>query len=128
MKLRLIADSYDQLRKDEPGARVDQRRKGDLFEPRDQAEYDRLTSLGVAEDPEQAQQRAREELDRRREQLEAEKDRLEAELAQVDDSDPGQLKGKQLDAALEDRGLSTEGTAGEKRQRLAAHVADNPPG
>lgn len=33
----------------------------------------------------------------------------------------GELKGKALDEALEDAGLSKDGTADEKRDRLAAH-------
>lgn len=36
--------------------------------------------------------------------------------------DPAELKGKDLDAALEKAGLSKDGTAEEKRTRLAEHV------
>lgn len=37
------------------------------------------------------------------------------------------LKGKALDAALTDAGLSTAGTADERRARLAHHQANNDP-
>lgn len=134
--LRLLVDSYDQPVSDDrrltPGGillppETVPRTKGELFEPRDQAEYDRLTELGAAEDPEQAEQRARQELERRRQEIEVERERLDAELSRLDDQDPAQLKGKALDAALEDRGLSTDGSAAEKRQRLAGAVADDTP-
>lgn len=39
-------------------------------------------------------------------------------------TDPGELKGKALDAALTDAGLSTSGTADEKRARLSEHTAN----
>jgi hypothetical protein len=35
----------------------------------------------------------------------------------------GELKGAELDAALEESGLSKSGSADEKRQRLADHIA-----
>ncbi len=42
------------------------------------------------------------------------------------DSDAGvELKGQALDAALRDAGLSLEGTADEKRARLAEHTDTN---
>ena len=37
--------------------------------------------------------------------------------------DPAELKGKELDAALEPAGLAKDGTADEKRTRLAEHLA-----
>lgn len=37
--------------------------------------------------------------------------------------DPAELKGKDLDAALDKAGLSKDGTADEKRTRLAEHQA-----
>lgn len=40
-------------------------------------------------------------------------------------ADPGQLKGKALDAALEAAGLPTTGKADEKRDRLAEHLVEN---
>ena len=39
-----------------------------------------------------------------------------------DATTPDQLKGAALDAALKDAGLSTSGTADEKRARLAEHA------
>lgn len=120
--LRLLVDSYDQRVSSDRDADLLPRRKGDLFEARNQAEYDRLTALGVAEDPDQVQEEAREELERRREALEAERARIDEELGRVSASDPSQLKGKELDAALEARGLSTDGKADEKRARLATAI------
>ena len=37
--------------------------------------------------------------------------------------DPAQLKGKDLDVALEKAGLAKDGTAEDKRTRLAEHLA-----
>lgn len=45
-----------------------------------------------------------------------------------DDADTDtELKGQALEDALKDRGLSTSGTADEKRARVAEHDAQNPP-
>lgn len=40
--------------------------------------------------------------------------------------EPAELKGKALDEALTSAGLSTSGSADEKRERLAAHQAGTP--
>lgn len=45
---------------------------------------------------------------------------------QDSDEGDGELKGEALDAALEQRGLSKDGTADEKRARVAEHDAQQP--
>lgn len=41
------------------------------------------------------------------------------------DADPAELKGKALDEALSKAGLSLEGTANDKRARLAEHTKES---
>lgn len=49
--------------------------------------------------------------------------RHEADVAaEAQDVDPSELKGKDLDAALEAAGLPKTGTADEKRERLVEHL------
>lgn len=130
-KLRLLADYYSQPQKDDRPERrslVD-RSKGEIFEPVDQAEYDRLVEIGAAEDPDEVRRRAREDAERRLEELKAEQDRIEQEIKGASAARaPEKLSGKKLDEALAERGLSAEGTVEEKRERLAAALVDeNPP-
>lgn len=99
--------------------------KGDIFEALDQEQYDRLIEAGAAQDPEKAAEQERKDLEVRRSALEAEQARIDAQLAQTTPADD--LKGKALDEALSAAGLPTDGPADEKRARLAAHQADNPP-
>jgi len=59
-------------------------------------------------------------------------DLKDRELASTTDPGPGEsgegkLTGEALEAALDDRELSKDGTADEKRQRVADHDAENPP-
>lgn len=120
-QLRLTVDLYDQPRKwgqDRDGATI-RRMKGEVFEPVSSEEYDRLIEIGAAEDPAEVQKRAEEELERRRDELAAQRDALDAEIGAVAKSKPESLKGKALDDELVRRGLSTDGTAEEKRARLS---------
>ena len=59
-------------------------------------------------------------------------DLKDRELASTTDpgsgeSGEGKLTGEALEAALDERELSKDGTADEKRQRVADHDAENPP-
>ena len=59
-------------------------------------------------------------------------DLKDRELASTTDPGPGEpgegkLTGEALEAALDDRELSKDGTADEKRQRVSEHDAENPP-
>ncbi len=59
-------------------------------------------------------------------------DLKDRELASTTDpgsgeSGEGKLTGQELEAALDERELSKDGTADEKRQRVSEHDAENPP-
>ena len=59
-------------------------------------------------------------------------DLKDRELASTTDPGPGEsgegkLTGEALEAALDERELSKDGTADEKRQRVSEHDAENPP-
>jgi len=49
------------------------------------------------------------------------------ESGESGESGEGKLTGEALEAALEERELSKDGTADEKRQRVSEHDAENPP-
>jgi hypothetical protein len=104
--------------------------EGEVFEANSQEEYDRLIDIGAALDPDEAQKQEKAQLDERLAALDAEKAQLddrrkaiqaEAAAASADD-DPANLKGKALEDALDAHGLSKDGTADEKRARLADHL------
>lgn len=120
-KLELIVDSYSSPSSRDAGAVLIPRTKGDLFEPLDAQERDRLIEIGAAVDPEEAQKRREAELQAEREQVEARRAQLDAELASL--IDPTSLKGKDLDRELNARNLSTDGTVAEKQSRLADALA-----
>lgn len=119
--LKLLVASYDQPQSRERDTDYTPRRRGEVFDAIDQAEYDRLTSIGAALDPDEAQKQEYARLEAERTRLEAQRADIDAQLAAK--SDPSELKGKELDDALSSRGLSTEGKADEKRARLAEAVA-----
>jgi hypothetical protein len=127
-KLRLLADSYDQPQKghttNAPNLKPIQ--KGELFDPVDQAEYDRLVESGAAMDPKREQEQRAEEIERRQAQLEAERDALNEELKGLKSGPikPERLSAAKLDEELTSRDLSTEGSKEEKQQRLAAALVD----
>lgn len=73
----------------------------------------KLVASGAIEIPGASAERRKAELQAELDRLNAERDALNARLA------PADLKGKALDDALEAAGLSTEGSADEKRARLA---------
>lgn len=96
LKLKLTATEYDQPATDElpviPGQLLTQRiRQGEEFTARSQEEYDRLVASGAA---------------------------VPADAP--DPADASSYKGAALDEALDSRGLSTDGRADEKRERLQA--------
>jgi hypothetical protein len=129
LTLKLTATVYDQPDKDDPNdlTKVTTRREGDVFQATSRAEYDRLIEIGAALDPNAY-------ADQERERLQAELDRIQAQKAVLDEQaaaleadastpdDPSELKGKALDDALDANGLSKDGTADEKRARLAEHL------
>lgn len=100
------------------------RTSGEIFEASSQEEYDRLIAADAAADPEVQAEQDRQDLEARRVALEAERDRIDAQLALATPADD--LKGKALDEALTAAGLSTDGTADEKRARLAEQQASAP--
>lgn len=120
-KLILTADSYDVLRDPKDASKGTEKTlaRGDSFVPYSDDEAERLVSSGAAVDPDKQREDELAELDRRRAVLEAERDRIEGDLSSL--TPPEDLKGKQLDEALAAAGLSAEGSADEKRARLAAH-------
>lgn len=130
-RLKLTVDSYDQPVKEGDPIR---RSRGDLFEANDAAEAKRLIEIGAALDPDEAAKQEAARIEAERAQLQSQIDALEAQSDALDSPQgepaaPGQLaelpedldelKGKDLDDALEGRGLSKAGTVDEKRQRLA---------
>jgi hypothetical protein len=84
-KLQLLVDVYNQkVNPDDPkDDLVVTFRKGDLFEPKNQAEADRLEKIGAAVDPKKAQQIEADRIQAERDQLEARKDALDAQLAEL---------------------------------------------
>lgn len=122
LTLKLLASVFDQAQDDSRDPDLKRYVQGDVFEARDQAEYDRLIAADAAVDPEREQELKRQDLERRRAALEAERAQLDAQLSDLPSDDPANLKGQALDKALDDAGLSKDGTADEKRARLAEHL------
>jgi hypothetical protein len=84
LTLKLLVDSYDQYTDPaDPRKGFEPRTKGDVFEARDQAEYDRLTEIGAALDPQKAQEAERGRLEAERTRLEAEKAKLDEQLKEL---------------------------------------------
>lgn len=108
LKLRLLASEYHQLKDlEDPGKGTIRYTAGDEFEARDQAEYERLTYLS--------------DLDRARNRKPA--------AVPADGPDPrdaSQLKGKDLQAALESFSLDDSGSADDKRARVQEYLDANP--
>lgn len=130
-KLQLTVGHYDQPQlKDgefdrEKGLTV-RRSQGDVFEAQSQDEYDRLIGLGAAVDPDKAKASEAEKLRARLSELDAERRQTEAQLQATEQLNPAELSGKDLDAALSARGLSTDGKVEDKRARLAESLPGNP--
>lgn len=100
--------------------------RGSLVDLDPEDEHTRtLLELGSIEDPHAAVERQQAELEARQAQLDAERQRLDAEheRARRDHAPVEDLKGDELDHALAERGLSTEGKVEEKRERLREHRA-----
>lgn len=81
--LKLTVDIYDQPMGDGRDAPVERRTRGEVFQARDQSEYDRLVRIGAAVDPEEEQRLEQQRLQARRDQLERDRAALDAELKQV---------------------------------------------
>lgn len=136
LKLQLTVGFYDQPQLDKDGnfdrdkGTLTRRNRGQIFEAQSQAEYDRLLGAGAAVDPDKANEEEAARLRARLEELESEKAATAAQLAATEqatpDLDPNDLKGKELDKALADHGLSTEGNVDEKRARLAEALTPTP--
>lgn len=136
LNLQLTAGQYDQPQLDKDG-NFDPRTgstvhyvQGDKFEAQSQAEYDRLLQFGNAIDPGKANASETERLRARLAELEAERQQTEAQLSATSQAapalNPDDLKGADLDAALDARGLSTDGKVDEKRARLAESLSGAP--
>lgn len=129
--LKLKVGFFDQPVLDKSGSFDPQRGEtvrrsnGDIFEASSQEEYDRLIASDAAVDPEVAAEQTRQDLQNRRAELEAEQERIAAELGSLTPAED--LKGKALDEALTSAGLSTDGSADEKRARLADHQSGSTP-
>lgn len=83
LTLKLLASVYDQAQSDDRNPDTVRYTRGDVFDARNQAEYDRLIEADAAVDPEKEQERQRAELEARREALEAERARLDEQLKSV---------------------------------------------
>lgn len=104
LKLKLLATEFDQPLVDRdyvprtPGQVPTKRYvQGDEFTARDQEEYDHLVEQGAAASPDAP-----------------------------DPRDASQLRGDDLDAALERFGLATDGRADEKRARVQQYLDAHP--
>lgn len=136
LKLQLTVGHYDQPQLDADGnfdplrGSTERFVQGDTFEAQSQAEYDRLISIGAAVDPDKAKASEAERLRARLAELETERQQTEAQLSATTTAapalDPNDLKGTDLDSALEARGLSTDGKVDEKRARLSEALSANP--
>lgn len=134
--LKLMVGLYDQPQLDRDGnfdrekGTLIRRRQGETFDAQSPEEYDRLIALGAAVDPDKANAAEAETLRARLAELDAERHETEVRLAATEAAapqlDPSSLSGKELDAALDSRGLSTEGKVDEKRTRLAEALSANP--
>ena len=98
-------------------------RKGDVLPELDPADEERLLRAGAIETKGESEKARLAELDAERERIEAQITTLEGQKAEVSAGDPSNLKGAELNAALEARGLSTEGKLADKQTRLAEAVA-----
>ena len=135
-KLQLTVGRYDQPQLDKDGnfdrdkGRLVTHTLGDVFEAQSQEEYDRLVANGAAVDPDKAKASEAERLRARLQELEAERQQTEVKLQATSQAapalDPSELKGKELDDALDARGLSTDGKVEEKRARLSESLSGNP--
>jgi hypothetical protein len=84
LTLKLLAHVFNQRVNDDPKSdETVQRVKGDVFDARDQGEYDRLVSSGAAVDPDKEHELRKAELERRQAQLEAERAQIDAQLKDV---------------------------------------------
>lgn len=136
LNLQLTVGQYDQPVLDTDGnfdplrGDLAHHERGDTFEAQSQAEYDRLISIGAAIDPDKAKASEAERLRARLTELDAERAQTEAQLSATTIAapalDPDDLKGAELDAALDARGLSTDGKVDEKRARLAESLSGAP--
>ena len=135
-KLQLTVGLYDQPNLDADGnfdplkGTTTRRVQGDVFEAQSPQEYDRLISIGAAVDPDKANAAEAEKLRARLAELETERQQTEVKLQATEQVapqlNPDDLKGKELDDALEARGLATDGKVEEKRARLAERLSANP--
>lgn len=102
LTLKLTANVYFQAQSDDPNPLVPpklvQFTKGDVFEARNRAEYDRLIEAGAAIDPQKAQEQAAADLRARREALETERAQLDAQLASLPGDNLADLKREDLNA------------------------------
>lgn len=80
LTLKLLASVYDQAQSDDPNPATKRYVRGDVFEARNQEEYDRLIGAEAALDPEVAQQQELEAIEARKAALEAEKAQLDERL------------------------------------------------
>jgi hypothetical protein len=124
-KLKLLIDSYDQPQKDDDPRGVRSLKalsKGDIFEPVNQAEADRLKEIGAALDPKEAAEQARSdaaaEAQRLRDQAAALEAEADAAEAAPDENALSSLTVPELDQRLADADLPKTGTKDEKVARL----------
>lgn len=134
-KLEIIVDSYEQRLSDEHRADVPTRpySRGDLIEPRSDAERERLVSKGIAAEPGQAQReeadRLRAEAERLAQEAEAAEQRAEAAASQADAAAEGKddldgLTSDQLDEVAEAEGVDVSGLRkAEKLDAIRSHRA-----
>src|SRR4051812_42850964 len=133
-KLKLTVGHYDQPKLDKDGnfdpqkGVTTRRTLGQTFEAQSDEEYDRLLSIGAAVDPDKAAEEEATRLRNRLTELEEERRTTEAQLAAQEQEassnvpDVSELKGKELDNALTEHGLSKEGSVEEKRARLSEAI------
>lgn len=140
LNLQLMVGLYDQPDLNKDGefdpvrGTLTRRTRGEVFEARSQAEYDRLIGAGAAVDPDTAAEEEAARLRTRLTELEDERASTDAQIraleqAQADaeaEIDPDELTGKDLDSALDERGLSTKGKVEEKRERLRDALTPTP--
>jgi hypothetical protein len=125
LTLRLTASIYDQAQSDDVNPATKRYVRGDVFEARNQDEYDRLVNAGAAVDPDKELADESAKLEARQAQLQQELASLESRriaLASAPAPAPSELTGADLDAALDDAGLlegNKSKSADEKRQILA---------
>jgi hypothetical protein len=136
-KLRLLVDSYDQPQEGHTRADPNLRAlsRGDIFEARSDAEYDRLVEIGAALDPEEDLRRRRDAAEAQAQRLRDEADRLSEEAerqASAVDGESGDLSSltkPELQARAKAAGLSgySDLTKPELVERLQAEGGEEPP-